>query len=349
LRRLPAKVQNWYVRFSSVVAFAALPCALFIACGGSEFTSAPIDAGDDVSSLDAALDVGADGCVPQTCAALHWACGLGDDGCGKKLDCGACHLQNFTCGGGGKDHECGCKPKTCLELGYSCGEADDGCGGKLNCGTCTTAGYTCGGGGADHHCGLGTCVKKTCQTAGAACGNPSDGCGATLDCGRCPTSNDVCTTAYQCQCVPSTCGQLGWMCGGGSDGCNGVLDCGSCGGTNTICSNHTCVSGGCVPQTSCSAKGYTCGVINNGCAMESCGMGPPTRQPNSDVLCAGSSGHPSYYACFCPMMPPMDAGPWFDAGTTCGEGAPNPPVPGWDCVVVAPTQNGDGTAFCCGQ
>jgi len=336
------------MRFSSVVLWVALASAWIVACGGSEFTNATSDAGGDATTIDAgAADGGADGCAPKTCADLRWACGVGDDGCGKRLDCGACHIPGFTCGGGGKAHECGCKPKTCFDLGYTCGEADDGCGGKLNCGACTTPGYTCGGGGMDHRCGLGTCVKKTCQTAGAACGKPSDGCGSTLDCGACPSPNEVCTTAYQCQCVPSTCGQLGWTCGTGPDGCGGMLACGVCAGTNQMCTNHTCVSGGCTPQTSCAQKGFGCGVIYNGCAPESCGSGPPMRESGNDPACSGESGHPAFYGCLC-MMSNGPMGPPLDGGMMCS-GAPSPPVPGWDCVVMSKDGAGNGLTFCCTQ
>ena len=80
-----------------------------------------------------------------------------------------------------------------------------------------------------------------------------------------------------------------------------MLDCGGCVGTNQMCSNHACVNGGCTPQTSCAIKGFTCGVIYNGCAPESCGSGPPLRDTNGDSICGNQSGHSKFYGCLCAM------------------------------------------------
>jgi len=46
---------------------------------------------------------------------------------------------------------------------------------------------------------------------------------------------------------------------------------------------------------------------------------------------------------------PPDSGPPPDSGVlSCGNGAPNPPVPGWSCDIVATSPLG-GTSFCCSQ
>jgi hypothetical protein len=63
-------------------------------------------------------------CKAATCTELGKSCGLQDDGCGKKIDCGACPTN--------------CSPKTCAQLGKSCGTWDDGCGTTASCGTCPT-------------------------------------------------------------------------------------------------------------------------------------------------------------------------------------------------------------------
>jgi hypothetical protein len=63
-------------------------------------------------------------CKPATCADLGKSCGQHDDGCGGKIDCGACPTN--------------CVPKTCQQLGKTCGTWDDGCGGTASCGACPT-------------------------------------------------------------------------------------------------------------------------------------------------------------------------------------------------------------------
>ncbi len=374
LRRPTECVHNSSMRSFVLPWLFLIPAAVFVACGGDSFTSVPgaLDSGASDGSVVADTGGDAAGCVPKTCASQRFACGKADDGCGKALDCGACHVANFDCQ---TDHACRCTPKTCFGLGFTCGDTVDGCGKPLNCGTCTN-GFTCGGaaldGGAgmDHRCGPGTCTKKTCAQIGAQCGMPSDGCGGILDCGRCAGTNDKCDATNKCVCVPSTCGQLGWVCGSGPDGCGGTLDCGStCSSMQQVCSGHSCVNMNCTPTTSCAMKGYSCGVIFNGCANETCGSGPPSRDTSGDVLCAGHAGKPNFYGCMCisgtslfsgdggtvvdssapDSAGPPDSGGPLDSGTiTCGNGAPNPPIPGYNCDVVTPSPLG-GTGFCCTQ
>jgi hypothetical protein len=82
---------------------------------------------DDVASSGGGTSGGGGtnpSCKPATCADLGKSCGLQDDGCGKKIDCGACPTN--------------CQPKTCAQLGKTCGSWDDGCGGTVSCGACPT-------------------------------------------------------------------------------------------------------------------------------------------------------------------------------------------------------------------
>lgn len=72
-------------------------------------------------------------CTRRAC---NTSCGAIDDGCGGRLECGAC-------GDGGTNDGGACEPTTCQVLGYSCGEVPDGCGGTLRCGTCA-GGEVCG-------------------------------------------------------------------------------------------------------------------------------------------------------------------------------------------------------------
>src|SRR5436309_2680013 len=104
------------------------------------------------------------------CVAKTKNCGVIDDDCGGKIDCGACTGFD-TCRGGGVDNVCGCTPKDCT--GVECGEIERGCGpGKLQCGDCTSP-KTCGGGGKPNVCG---CTPKAC---GGRCGPIDLGCGIT--------------------------------------------------------------------------------------------------------------------------------------------------------------------------
>jgi hypothetical protein len=95
-------------------------------------------------------------CVPTTCAAEGKTCGTIDDGCGIRINCGACAPPQ-TCGGGGVENVCGtpdreCVPTTCAAEGKTCGTIDDGCGIRINCGSCAPP-QTCGGGGIANVCG----------------------------------------------------------------------------------------------------------------------------------------------------------------------------------------------------
>ncbi len=98
------------------------------------------------------------GCVPETCADQHIACGPAGDGCGNLIaSCGVC-VPPATCGGGGVPGQCagtqGCVPRTCAQLNITCGPAGDGCGNLIpgGCGTCTPP-ASCGGGGVPGQCG----------------------------------------------------------------------------------------------------------------------------------------------------------------------------------------------------
>ncbi|MBV9948030.1 MAG: hypothetical protein JOZ69_14340 [Myxococcales bacterium] len=207
-------------------------------------------------------------CMPKTCAALGFTCGMNNDGCGNPIDCGACTAPEF-CGGGGYS-KCGvgvvddsgdggysgCTPVTCAARGVSCGPTGDGCGGMLDCGSCTGAQF-CGGAGFGQ-CGLGLadggapCVPKTCASLGYDCGPAGDGCGGSLDCGSCtppkycggggfntcggnrPVLPDGGDAGNVVPCTPKTCADLGINCGPAGDGCGGALSCGTCSGLD-IC------------------------------------------------------------------------------------------------------------------
>jgi hypothetical protein len=335
--------------------FLAGACALALACGDS-FSSATPGGGGDAGNVDAGVTADAssvDGnggsdaslCTPKQCPDQHWACGTGDDGCGGTLDCGHCHVVNFTC----QNHACTCSPKSCTQLGYQCGTAPDGCGGTLTCGTCPTL-QTCGAGG-DHKCGTGICTAKTCTSANADCGSISDGCGAQLDCGSCtaPKTCGGAGTPNQCGCTPKTCAQQGWQCGSGDDGCGGTLVCPACGGGGTCDANHQCQQ--CTPTIMCKGKGFNCGALVNDCGqVEKCGNAP-SRDTSQDNNCSNSSGHPAFYTCGAciAVAPTHDPTPPIggDAGS-CGATGPTPPEPGWDCV-PAPNIVSVGSSWCCAQ
>src|SRR5262249_12400650 len=123
-------------------------------------------------------------------------CGVVGNGCGGKMDCGACP-QGLTCGANGISGLCGqtsdagaCVKTQCQQPGGKyCGTVGDGCGGVVDCGGCS-AGLTCGGAGTAGVCGAapdaGTCPVTSCQqTNGKYCGVVGNGCGGEQDCGGC--------------------------------------------------------------------------------------------------------------------------------------------------------------------
>lgn len=68
-------------------------------CGVPPGSDAGAPGGDGGTSTDAGA------CVPETCAAFGYNCGLVGDGCGGTLNCGTC--DTGTCGGGGMPNRCG--------------------------------------------------------------------------------------------------------------------------------------------------------------------------------------------------------------------------------------------------
>jgi hypothetical protein len=269
-----------------VVVLAALAAA-GASCGGSADMRDLLDASDRDGL---ALGTGAANCVPRSCQASGFTCGMNADGCGALVDCGSCSGNEY-CGGGGFSR-CGtgdagardagsCTPKTCAALGLTCGRNADGCGGVIDCGSCGPPAI-CGGGGFSK-CGgpvsgeggaAAACVPATCATLGYSCGTAGDGCGGLLDCGACaPPATCGGGGFSKCggsgggapasACVPRTCATLGIDCGFAGDGCGNLLSCGTCGGPDTcggggtagVC-GHQC-TGLCTQQVSCASTPTT--------------------------------------------------------------------------------------------
>ncbi len=129
----------------------------------------------------------------------------------------------------------GCVPKVCKDLGVDCGKQADGCGGLIECGNCVPPAI-CGGGGKPSLCGTAPCTAKTCIELGASCGKQGDGCGGLIDCGTCT--------------APETCGG---------------------GGVPNACGKTTVDGGACTPKT-CTAMGFDCGPVADGCGgLVDCG------------------------------------------------------------------------------
>ena len=244
-------------------------------------------------------------CVPKTCTQLKANCGSAPDGCGGKVECGACPSGQM-CGGGGLNM-CGgtpCSPKSCAQVGASCGYASDQCGTAIDCGGCTPP-SVCGAQGKLNECG---CVAKTCTQLGATCGSVPDGCGGKIDCGACP-SGQTCGGAgpNKCgaaSCTPKTCAQLGASCGLASDECSKAIPCGDCKAPETCGGAGKANECGCTPK-SCSQMQASCGTLDDGCKQvdcgtcgtgETCGGGAAKNQcgctctlANADTACSGGN------------------------------------------------------------
>jgi len=115
------------------------------------------------------------GCISTTCAGegIGADCGMIDDGCGDKLDCGTC--VTGTCNDSTNKCEAECTPTTCATEGAECGEIDNGCGSILQCHQCQQA-YTC----EDNKC-VSPCDSNPCtETNKTVCG--VTGTGYTCSC-----------------------------------------------------------------------------------------------------------------------------------------------------------------------
>jgi hypothetical protein len=156
------------------------------------------------------LCVGGPSCQRITCASGGGAkyCGTIGDGCGMKLDCGACATGEVCTGG--VCVKSGCVPLTC-KVGTTqyCGTIGDGCGGTLACGDCA-AGSTCGGGGVPGVCAPTNCTPITCNPMGGGqyCGRIGNGCGGVLECPSCP-GGMACGTGAQAGVCPGMTGSGG--------------------------------------------------------------------------------------------------------------------------------------------
>ena len=337
---------------------------LLFGCGTS-FSAGSSDSGAEASGFDASVDAGVDGkpgdsaggpdtsqgeaaagdscgAVPS-CPQLGWQCGVGQDACGRSVDCQSCTRPNETCD---PSHQCRCHPLGCADFHADCGSVPDGCGNTLQCGVCE-AGAICGGGGT-LQCGTGPCVPTTCQSQGAQCGTIDDGCGNIVQCTDTCTPPQTCGgsgNGNKCGCTPKTCTDLGWQCGAGGDGCGGTINCGGCDAGSCDSNSHSCL---CTPQTTCKSAQYGCGSFVDSCsAIETCGPAP-TPEASLPTQCTGARTH--LYTC-CPSTVGaggtggLDAGT-LDAGTSC-TGGPTPPEPGWDCVVFGTSQ--PAQSWCCTQ
>jgi len=331
------------------LAFVLLAPCFVLACGQSFSASGP-DAGVDASS---GVEAGADGdatsgdasgescgAVPS-CPQLGWACGTGQDACGRMVDCGDCTKANETCDA---THECKCTPLTCASFNAECGNVPDGCGNTISCGTCE-AGATCGGGGT-LQCGTGPCVPMTCASLNAQCGSIEDGCGNVVQCPdscQAPQTCDGSGNATQCGCTPKTCTDLGWQCGTGDDGCGAKLDCGACDGGTCDPNAHSCT---CVPTSTCATLGYGCGSFTDSCnAVDVCGPAPTPAKISTQCL---SPAYPRFYAC---CFGPTGAAGSADAGVSdagaCNSAGATPPEPLWSCVPATSATGLQG--WCCAQ
>jgi endonuclease/exonuclease/phosphatase family metal-dependent hydrolase len=129
---------------------------------------------------------GSDGCVPITCEALGFTCGIIDDGCRGNLDCG-------VCGDGGLDPDAGILPDggTCTAESHAsfCSRYARVCGtfdGVDNCGNLRTG--DCGACNFPDRCsdaGTCGCTPSSCADVGRPCGEAYVGCGQYRDCGPC--------------------------------------------------------------------------------------------------------------------------------------------------------------------
>jgi len=343
------------MRFSFVL---LAPCFV-LACGQSFSASAP-DAGVDASSgVEGGVPDGSAGDAPgescgavPSCPQLGWACGTGQDSCGRAVDCGDCTKANELCDA---SHQCKCTPLTCADFKAECGNVPDGCGNTLSCGTCE-AGATCGGGGT-LQCGSGTCMPATCTSMNAQCGSIEDGCGNIVPCpDTCvaPQTCDGSGNATQCGCTPQTCTDLGWQCGSGDNGCGGTIDCGACDGGTCDPNAHSCT---CVPTATCGTLGYTCGAFTDSCnAVEPCG---PTPTPGNVLDVCTNPTYPHFYTCCGGGAIPGTAGSGGAGGAggsseggapdggACSLGGATPPEPGWNCVAAGSKVPAQG--WCCSQ
>ena len=170
-------------------------------------------------------------CVPRTCNETTAAgpvvrCDSISDGCGGRLDCGACPPGEVC--GANRPTVCGsCIPSTCKQLGAECGTVQDTrCPGTtVNCLQCAP-GQTCTD---QHQCaGTPTCtpdLSKAAELCGTSCGNEVDlGCGPDY----------VCPCGAGAHCVQGTCCKPtptakvceGLECGTVDDGCGTQVPCG---------------------------------------------------------------------------------------------------------------------------
>jgi hypothetical protein len=135
-----------------------------------------------------------DACIPLTCRDPGCSpayCGRIGDGCGDRLDCGAC-ATGWSCKSGQ------CQPDVCKPIACDtaspfpyCGKIGDGCGGTLNC-ICPQPEWLCVG-SVCNATSSGCVPLPGCMVAGGGeyCGGLiGDGCGGVLDCSRACSSVD---------------------------------------------------------------------------------------------------------------------------------------------------------------
>lgn len=274
--------------------------------GAPTFDGAPLDAGADVTCLDASPDADID-CTGK--------CGPVVDTCTSKVkQCGGCQPV------GGETRVCdlatnSCiKPKlTCADLAAECGTVKDSCGNYLDCPDTPTKGCAAG-----KECDPDThkcrdCQNVTCQDLGIQCGFAFLGCGTDTqanltDCGSCAADADgglrKCNQAFHvCEpsCTPKTAAQLcadakakrGVECGVITNGCGGTVNCDSVAGFGCAAGESCGVRGianRCDKKQApdeCKALGKNCGTITSACngQVVSCGDCAAGEVCNANGVC----------------------------------------------------------------
>lgn len=158
------------------------------------------DARRDEPRLDAGKKADAkpnkrDACVPVTCASLGKSCGPADDGCGRRLACGACGVGE-TCGALSPG-VCGPTPCTAESDGDFCARSARQCdsfSGTDNCGQARTA--SCGSCASWQTCATSLCrapVDRTTCRGPAAVSGSFNGVTPKTTVGATATSTDPAT------------------------------------------------------------------------------------------------------------------------------------------------------------
>ncbi|MBS2016300.1 MAG: hypothetical protein JST00_25680 [Deltaproteobacteria bacterium] len=132
--RTMKECQTFYAKCSSTGTYSASATNAFCKDSITAYNSCRADAGIDA------------GCRPRTCSQAGANCGEIDNGCGAKIQCGAC-TNGQTCGGAGTPNRCGCGCDPTM-----CGTVS-ACNTTITCPNNCVAPQFCGGGGIANRCG----------------------------------------------------------------------------------------------------------------------------------------------------------------------------------------------------